>query len=173
MPVFGERAAPVFNSSRPNELGRYFNQLKALFTRCGVTVDANKKKYAVVYVDIDTADTWVYIPEYIDVNKTYLNLKNVLSNLYWQTTLKYIITDLDRLIGEQQRIGVRTLQELTNFHLKFNAVLTYLTDADLLSKREQLQSYLRVFDPVLLNSIPRITLHYLTAYRRSMMLQDV
>ena len=74
-------------------------------------------------------------------------------NLYRQTSLKYIITDLDRLIGERQRIGVRTLQELTDFHLKFNAVSTYLIDADLLSKREQSQSYLRVFDPVLLNSI--------------------
>jgi len=74
-------------------------------------------------------------------------------NLYRQTTLKYIITNLDRLIGERQRIGVRTLQELTDFHLKFNAISTYLIDADLLSKGEQSQSYLRVFDPVLLNSI--------------------
>ena len=57
------------------------------------------------------------------------------------------------MIGERQRIGVRTLQELTDFHLKFNAISTYLIDADLLSKGEQSQSYLRVFDPVLLNSI--------------------
>ena len=42
---------------------------------------------------------------------------------------------------------------MTDFHLKFNAVSTYLIDADLLSKREQSQSYLRVFDPVLLSSI--------------------
>jgi len=68
-------------------------------------------------------------------------------------TLKYIITNLDHLIGERQRIGVRTLQELTDFHLKFNVVSTYLIDADLLSKHGQLQSYLHVFDPVLLNSI--------------------
>ena len=82
MPVFGERAAPVFNSSRPNELGRYFDQLEALFNRCGVTDKGDKKKYAVAYVDIDTADTWIYIPEYADSNKTYLDLKNVLSKLY-------------------------------------------------------------------------------------------
>jgi len=109
--------------------------------------------YVVAYVDVDTADTWVYIPEYIDINKTYLDVKNVLFNLYRQTTLKYIITDLDRLIGERQRIGIRTLQELTDFHLKFNAISTYLIDADLLSKREQSQSYLCVFNLVLLNSI--------------------
>jgi len=100
MPVFGERAAPVFNSSRPNELSRYFDQLEALFARCGVTNDGYKKKYTVVYVDVDTADTWVYIPEYLDATKTYQDFKDVLSNLYRQTTLKYIITDLDQLIGE-------------------------------------------------------------------------
>lgn len=153
MPVFGERAAPVFNSTRPNELGRYFDQLETLFARCGVTNDIDKKKYTVAYVDVDTADTWVYIPEYGDATKTYHDFKDVLSNLYRQTALKYIITDLDRLIGERQRIGVRTLLELTDFHLKFNAISTYLITADLLSKREQSQSYLRVFDPVLLNNI--------------------
>jgi len=45
------------------------------------------------------------------------------------------------------------LLELTDFHLKFNVISMYLITADLLSKREQSQSYLCVFDPVLLNSI--------------------
>ncbi len=153
MPVFGECATPVFNPSKPNEIVRYFNQLEDLFNRCVVATDAAKKKYVVAYVDVDTADTWEFLPEYRDVTKTYLDLKNCLFEFYGQKSNKYIITDLDRLVGERQRIGVRTLQELTDFHLKFNAISTYLIDADLLSKREQSQSYFRIFDPALQASV--------------------
>jgi hypothetical protein len=42
---------------------------------------------------------------------------------------------------------------LTDFHLKFNVISTYLISTDLLSKREQSQSYLHIFDLTLLNNI--------------------
>ncbi len=60
MPVFGERAAPVFNSSKPREIVRYFNQLEDLFNQCAVATDAAKKKYVITYVDVDTAETWEF-----------------------------------------------------------------------------------------------------------------
>ncbi len=153
MPVFGERAAPIFNQKRPNELGRFFTQLESLFIRSTVVLDAEKKKYASTYVDGDTAETWEALEEYTDAAKTYLEFKAKLLELYHQDTLKWIITDLDRLIGERQRLGIRSLQELSEFHLKYNAVSTYLIKSDLLSRREQSQSYFRVFDPTLHASI--------------------
>ena len=115
--------------------------------------EADKKKYASVYVDGNTAKTWEALEEYTDVAKTYLEFKAKLLELYHQVTLKWILTDLDRLIGERQRLGIRSLQDLSEFHLKYNAVSTYLINSNLLSKREQSQSYLRVFDPTLHASI--------------------
>jgi len=76
-----------------------------------------------------------------------------LLELYHQVTLKWILTNLDHLIGERQRLGIRSLQELSEFHLKYNAVSTYLINSDLLSRREQSQSYFRVFDTTLHASI--------------------
>ncbi len=153
MPVFGKRATPVFNPSKPNKIVQYFNQLEDLFNRCVVATDAAKKMCVVTYVDVNTADTWEFLPKYRDITKTYLNLKNCLFKFYGQKNNKYIITDLDWLIGERQRIGVCTLQELTNFHLKFNAISTYLINTDHLSKQEQSQSYFRIFNPALQASV--------------------
>ena len=153
MPVYGERAAPVFNPKNPNEIGRFFTQLESLFIRSSVANEAEKKKYASVYVDGNTAETWEALEEYTDVAKTYLEFKTKLLELYHQVTLKWILTDLDRLIGERQRLGIRSLQDLSEFHLKYNAVSIYLINSDLLSKREQSQSYFRVFNPTLHASI--------------------
>jgi hypothetical protein len=57
MPLYSERAAPSFDASKPNQLGRYFRQLETLFTRCGVNDDRQKKNYATSYVDVEIADT--------------------------------------------------------------------------------------------------------------------
>ena len=45
MPLRGERGSPSFNQKQPNELGRYFEQLERLFTRCMINADDEKKSY--------------------------------------------------------------------------------------------------------------------------------
>ena len=65
------------------------------------------KSYVTSYVDADTADTWEALAEFKDTTKTYDDLKDRLLELYNQITLKYILTDLDRLVGERQRISVK------------------------------------------------------------------
>src|SRR5438445_13285973 len=105
MPVYGECAAPTFSPNRPNEIRRYFTQLEQLFTQSNITANATMKSYVTSYVDADTADTWEALAEFKDATKTYDDLKDRLLKLYNQITLKYILTDLDRLVGERQRIG--------------------------------------------------------------------
>ena len=65
----------------------------------------------------------------------------------------YVLVDVDRLIGERQRLGIRSLQDLSEFHLRFNAISGYLITNQLLSSREQSQCYLRVFDESLQSRI--------------------
>ena len=73
--------------------------------------------------------------------------------LYNQTALQYILSDLDCLIGERQRLGMRSLQDLSDFHFCFNVILSFLMMNQLLLSWEQSQAYLHVFDEVLQNRI--------------------
>jgi hypothetical protein len=146
MPIRGERSAPTFDPTSPNDITRFFRQLETLFARCTVADDTEKKQHATSYVSSEVADSWEALTEFTDPLVTFLAFKNRLFVIYNQVSLRYILSDLDRIIGERQRLGVRSLQDLSEFHLRFNAISTYLIANDLLSSREQSQSYLRVFD---------------------------
>ena len=153
MPLRGERSAPTFNQSQPNDLGRFFKQLETLFTRCAIQTDAEQKDYATSYVSSEVADTWEAIPEFTDPAKTFAEFRDRLFEIYNQVSLKYILADIDRLIGERQRLGIKSLQDLSDFHLRFNAISIYLMANQLLSSREQSQCYLRVFEESLQSRI--------------------
>jgi len=149
MPIRGERGAPTFDQKQPNDLGRYFEQLETLFVRCQVQDDANKKKFTVSFVGSTVADSWEALPEYKDNTKTYVHFKECLFKIYNQVSLRYILSDLDRLVGKWQRLEMRSLQDLTDFHLRFNVVASYLLMNQLISICEQSQAYLPVFDNAL------------------------
>jgi len=153
MPLRGERSSPTFNQNQPNDLGRFFKQLETLFARCAIQTDAEKKDYVTSYVSSEVADTWEAIPEFTNPAKTFLEFRNRLFEFYNQVSLKYILADIDRLIGERQRLGIRSLQDLSDFHLRFNAISIYLMANQLLSSREQSQCYLRVFEESLQSRI--------------------
>jgi len=146
MPIRGERSAPLFDQKEPSELGRYFKQLETLFTRCAVVDDKEKKEYATSYVKSNVADSWEALSEFTNEEKTYKDFKDRLYELYNQSSLRYILADLDRLVGERQRVGMRSLQDISEFHLQFITISTYLLANSLVSTRELSQSYLRVFD---------------------------
>jgi hypothetical protein len=153
MPMRGERNAPTFDQTEPNDLVRYFKQLETLFTRCAIVADEEKKEFATSYVRSEVAETWEAIPEFSGADFTFEQFKDRLFKLYNQSTLCYILSDLDRLVGERQRLGMRSLQDLSEFHLRFNAIASFLTKNELLASRERSQSYLRVFEEALQNKI--------------------
>ena len=153
MPLRGERSAPTFDRTEPNDLNHYFRQLETLFTRCKIADETEQKEYAVMYVKADVAETWEALPEFTDETKTFKQFKDRLFEIYNQVTSRYILSDLDRLIGERQRLGMRSLQDLSEFHLGFNAIASYLTKNQLISARERSQAYLRVFDEALQTKI--------------------
>jgi hypothetical protein len=146
MPIRGERSAPTFDQNQPNDISRYFRQLEALFARSKIEEETEKKQYATSYVSSEVADSWEAIPDFANKTKTYIDFRDRLYEIYNQVSLRYILSDLDRIIGERQRLGMRSLQDLSEFHLRFNAISAYLMTHNLLSSREQSQSYLRVFD---------------------------
>jgi hypothetical protein len=146
MPIRGERGAPSFDQKHPHDLEQYFEQLETLFARCKIEDDLEKKRFAVSFVESEVADSWKALAEYKDQTKTYADLKDCLFEIYNQVSLRYILSDLDQLVGERQRLGMRSLKDLTDFHLRFNAIASYLLANQLISAREQSQSYMRVFE---------------------------
>jgi hypothetical protein len=60
---------------------------------------------------------------------------------------------MDLLIGECQHIGIATTNELSEYHLQFLAITTWLIDKEQLSPLEQQCGYIQAFQPTLLTSI--------------------
>jgi hypothetical protein len=82
MPLNGDRGAPSFNPDRPSELSRFFRQLEALFIRCGITSDVEKKDYVISYVDASLADLWEGIPSFKSDANTYDEFKAAILDCY-------------------------------------------------------------------------------------------
>ena len=53
MPAARHHTAPKFSAEQPRELKHYFEELENLMSQAGITADAEKKKQAVRYLDVD------------------------------------------------------------------------------------------------------------------------
>ena len=143
MPFFGELEAPTFDSGKPNQLRRFFMRLDALFTCCGVSDDLDKKKYTIMYPEADVAELWEALPQFVDPLSTFEDLRDALLGFY---TIQYTTPDLDQLVEKYRHSGIHLLQDLTQFHLKFNEIASKLIDLGLISLQEQSMSYLQTFE---------------------------
>ena len=153
MSFHGECTAPIFDPAQPNTLRQYFAQLEALFARCQVASELEKKEYATSYLSWNVAEGWEALPQYTDASETYANFKDRLFDLYNQSDLRYTYGDLTQFISNQSRLNIQSLQSLSEFHLRFIAISTHLLNLGIISKREQSQMYLQVFDLFLRSKI--------------------
>ena len=104
MPMRKEHAAPTFDSSKPRELSRYFEDLEQLMRRAAITSKQEKKQQVLHYVDFNTEQIWKTFPKFIDNNKTYNDFKDAILVHYPDASgnLVYSIRDMDLLIGKRQ-----------------------------------------------------------------------
>jgi hypothetical protein len=117
MPARGHSTAPKFSPTQPRELCRYFEELEVLFARCQVTNDIERKKHACHYLDIDTSDFWQSINEYA-IATTYESWKTAIYKLYpgSEDNRRWTMNDMDKLVGEQMRLGILTIEELASYY---------------------------------------------------------
>jgi len=155
MPARGERAAPKFDKTKPRELCRFFKDLEKLFTRVGVVLDTEKKDHVLDYVDFDVEEIWRTFPEYAAVASTYTNFKDAILLHYPDATGDYVYSlhDMDSLIGNCQRNGIHSANDLQDFHLAFVTITSWLVEKNQISDFEQRRGYLRAFQPTLLAAI--------------------
>ena len=155
MPARGERAAPTFDKTKPRELTRFFNELEYLFNRAVIASDADKKAQVVRYVDFEVEQIWRTFPEFKDELKTYQHFKDAILKYYPDASGDYVysLRDMDLLIGERQRLGINNTNDLSDYHLQFLAITSWLIDKKQLGDLEQQRAYIRVFQPTILASI--------------------
>ena len=155
MPARGERAAPTFDKTKPRELIRFFEELEYLFERAELTDNTTMKKHVLRYVEFDVEQIWKSFPEYSDATKTYNEFKAAILVHYPDASGDYVYSmrDMDLLIGERQRLGISTTTDLSDYHLKFVSITSWLIEKKQLGTLEQERGYLRAFQPRLMAAI--------------------
>src|SRR6202522_2257042 len=154
MPMRGERTAPILDGTRARDLPRTFTDLETLFRRAKITDDNEKKKQVIYYTDFDTEQLWKYLPEFDDPTSTYADFKNAIMEFYPEAAeFLYSITDIDSLTDERQRLGMTSVQDLSDYHLQFLAITTWLIKKGQLSELEQGRAYIRAFPAQLQSTI--------------------
>ena len=128
MPMRNKHAAPTFNSAKPQELSRYFKDLELLIQHTKIATEEEKKKQVLQYVDFNTKQIWKTLPEFINNNRIYNEFKDAIFIHYLNATgdFVYFIRDMDLLIGEWQWLGINSTKDLSDYHLQFVAITTWL-----------------------------------------------
>jgi hypothetical protein len=149
IPGQGERGAPTVDITKPRQLVRFFKELEPLFVRASINNEQEKKDLVLKYVDLELEEVWQRYPEYKDHNTTYAGFKAAILAHYPDATGDYMysLADLDTLIGERYRIGIRTLDDLTDYHNRFEAVTSWLREKDHIGKKEEERAYVGAFQP--------------------------
>ena len=66
MPKPGKKNAPTFDPERPEELGRFFEQMGDWFADEGITSNGDKKRRIVKYLDADSEIQWKALSKFTD-----------------------------------------------------------------------------------------------------------
>ena len=149
LPARGERSAPTFDESQPEELERYFADLQTLLDRFGV-VDENERKLAALrYLKIRTEGLWKTTSAWLDPTKSYAEFKAEVFKLYLGASgdRTYTIQDLDMVIGQYARVGILTSADLGNYYRQFLLISRYLISKGRMSTHEQSRSFFRGLQP--------------------------
>ena len=155
MPARGEHAAPTFDKTKPRELLQFFDDLEYLMERAAITSESDKKKQAVRYTDFDTEQVWKTFPEFKNNTVSYQDFKQAILVHYPDASGDFIysLRDMDSLISERQHIGINSTQDLSDYHLQFMSITTWLKEKKHLGELEQQRAYIRAFQPPLLSAI--------------------
>lgn len=155
LPGRGERGAPAVDITKPRQLIRFFKELEPLFVRGGITDEQEKKDMVLKYVELELEEIWERYPEYKNHDTPYTDFKAAILAHYPDATGEYMysLADVDALIGERYRIGIKTIDDLTNFHNRFEAITSWLLEKKHIDKKEQERAYVGAFQPHLWNLI--------------------
>jgi hypothetical protein len=151
MPARGERTAPTFDESTPEDLERYFTELEFLMYRHNIIDEGDRKRAAIRYLKVRTEMLWKSTAAWKDAAKTYIEFKTEVTLLYPGATgdRTYSIQDLDILVGHYSRNGIQNGLELGEYYRRFLLITRYLIERNRMSEQEQSRAFLRGLPPAL------------------------
>ncbi|KAJ7051600.1 hypothetical protein C8F01DRAFT_999170 [Mycena amicta] len=98
MPARGANTAPKFDSSKPEELRRFFADVEYLLELAKITDVTEKKKACSRYLSVQDQELLEGLIEFSDVNKTYDEFKKAALALYAGNDENHLYT-LQRFAG--------------------------------------------------------------------------
>jgi hypothetical protein len=125
------------------------------FKHASISDQEDVRKQVLRYVDFSTKQIWKTFPEFLDDNKTYETFKDAILVHYPDASGNFVypIRDMDLLIGERQCLGINSTKDLSNYHLQFIAITTWLISKGQLGDLEQQRAYIRAFQSTLVSAI--------------------
>ncbi|PBL04222.1 hypothetical protein ARMGADRAFT_1022687 [Armillaria gallica] len=154
MPRPNEKSAPRFESSTdPEELERFFSRLEELFNKSVVTMDAEKKKYAVVYTDIKMEKQWKVLEHY--VKGTFEEFKKDILSSYDSTLAgdRDAMQEMKQLIHRYRLSLIQERSDYMSFKWEFQVLPAVLKNEDVCSNRELVDQFLTPMSDGLYNSM--------------------
>ena len=105
------------------------------------------KQHALQFIDCDTTELWEILPEFADVTTSYQQFVDTVYKLYpgSDTERRWLIGDMEKLIGEASRVGISSLTDLGKYHREFIAMTTFLIAKNCISATEQSRAFARGF----------------------------
>ena len=144
MPLRGEETAPAFNKEKPCKFPRFFDELESLFDRTSISDDVAKKCHVLQYVDFEIERLWKALPEFWNASSSYADFRRAIILFYLEA---YSFSDLNLLIKKYQKSGIKSIADLSSYHMKFLSVTSWLIDNYQLDTLKQQQIYIHVFQP--------------------------
>ena len=148
MPLSGEHIAPRFDSSKPREIRKFWEDIETHFERSGIT-DNERKPWVLRYVDSDTRDFWESFEEASLDEKTYEEFKAKINEYYpgADGTRRHTTAELLAYIDQALSDGIRDKDEYATFARGFMPKSQYLLKKEVISKNEQSQFLLGALRP--------------------------
>ena len=137
MPARGHLTALKFDPTQPRELCRYFDELDMLFTACSITDSDQMKRHACHYLDIDSAELWESVSKFT-TGVSFNTFRTAIHKLYpgSENDRKWSISDMDKLVGEQLRIGIFDVSDLGMYYRSFYNITQFLHTKNRISEAE-------------------------------------
>jgi len=150
MPLSGERIAPKFDSSKPREIRKFWEDIETLFKRCGVTGN-NRKPWILRYVDSDTHDFWESFEEASSIDLTYEEFKAKINTFYpgADGTRCHTTGELYVYIEQALANGLQDKDEYAAFARGFMQKSQYLLKKEVILKNKQSRFLLSALQPEL------------------------
>jgi hypothetical protein len=142
MPARGHSTALKFDPTQPCELHRYFDELDMLFAACSITNSDQMKRHACHYLDIDSAELWESVPEFT-TGISFNTFWTVIHKLYpgLENDRKWSILDMNKLVGEQLRVGIFDVSDLGMYCRSFYNITQFLCTKNRISEAEQSRAF--------------------------------